>query len=333
MRIGLIGCGEIGKLRAAALSTMGTHTLVAVADVDVKKATEIATKVGAEILTDWRQLLRKDLDAVIVSTPPSHLAEMSIAASRSGKHVLCEKPLARTMQECEAMINAADEAGRILATGFNYRFYPSIKKARQLLDSGIIGELDHIRSFTGYSASDHNHDWLHDVDVMGGGTLWDNGIHLIDLTSYFLGEVIEIKGFSSDHVWGFRGCEDNGFALLKSKAGKIASLHTSWTEWRGYRLLVEIYGHKGCIRAWCFPMLTQIIWTKERGGAMQRKLHLFPKIHLMEKLRSYKWVVTQSFVDEFKEFSRAINGQATSVATGRDGLLALRIAHTASHLA
>jgi len=92
------------------------------------------------------------------------------------------------------MIAAAHQSKRLLATGFNYRFDPSILKARELLDSGIIGELDHVRSYTGYSATEHTHTWLHEADTMGGGALRDNGIHRIDLTRYFLGEVASVQG-------------------------------------------------------------------------------------------------------------------------------------------
>ena len=103
---------------------------------------------------EWRNLLRRDeVDAVIVSTPPSLHAEMCIEALESGKHVLCEKPLARTPDECKSIFKAAEKSGRFLATGFNYRFYPSVHKARALLDAGVIGELNHIRSYSGYSAT------------------------------------------------------------------------------------------------------------------------------------------------------------------------------------
>jgi predicted dehydrogenase len=76
-----------------------------------------------------------------------------------------------------------------------------------------------------------------------------NGIHIIDLTRYFLGEVAEVKGYASDSVWGFPGCEDNGFALLKSPWGHIASLQASWSEWRGYRFYIDVYGTRGFVRA------------------------------------------------------------------------------------
>jgi len=331
MKYGLIGCGGIGALRAEALGKLDGHSLVCVCDTDRARARDIAGRCGGRVIDDWRELVRQnDIDAVIVSTPPSLHMDMSIAALDAGKHVLCEKPLARNLDECQAMIDAATRNQRFLATGFNYRFYPSIIKARELLDSGIIGELDHVRSYTGYSATAHDHEWLHEFDTMGGGTLRDNGIHLIDLTAYFLGEVADIKGFSSGSVWQFPGCEDNGFALLRSSAGHLASLQSSWNEWRGYKLLVEIYGTLGCIRAWCFPMLTQVCWSQTRGGPLRKKTHLFARTHLMEKLKSYRWVVVESFVHEFAAFADAAAGNPSAVASGGDGMLTIRIADAAT---
>lgn len=330
-RLGLIGCGEIGKLRAAAIKRSPELELVALSDVDPGRAQTVSASYGGAVVADWRQLVqRDDLDAVVISTPPHLHAEMCIEALEAGKHVLSEKPLARTAEECRNILAVAARHNRFVATGFNYRFYPSIEKARALLDAGVIGELDHIRSYSGYSAKEHNHPWLHDVDVMGGGALRDNGIHLIDLTHYFLGDVEEIKGFALDTVWGFKGCEDNGFALLRSKAGKVASLQASWTEWRGYRFLIEIYGTRGCIRASCFPMMTKVISTQTLGGSPQRKSYFFPMVHLREHLHSYRWVVTDSFVREFEAFARAIRGEATAIATGYDGLRALEIAEGAT---
>ena len=330
MKIGLIGCGGIGQLRAeAAIKAKGIE-LSALCDVDLSRAKILAAQYGGLASDDWRVMVQSDeVEAVIVSTPPSLHAEMCIEALRAGKHVLCEKPLARTTQECEAVLAAARESNRFLATGFNYRFYPSMVKAREILDSGIIGDLDHIRSYTGYSAQEHDHEWLHDINVMGGGALRDNGIHLIDLTCYFLGGVAEVKGFTTNHVWGYDGCEDNGFALLRNEQGRVATLQASWTEWRRYQLLIEIYGSRGCIRAWCFPMMTQVIWAKQTGGPTERKMHWFPKTQLMEKLKSYQWVVVQSFVHELGAFVEAVQGTQNQIATGQDGALAVQVADMA----
>ncbi len=331
MRVGIIGCGGMGSLRAAALRRLPACSLQAVSDLDPERARAIAARGGAEVEEDWRSLAhRADLDAIVVSTPPHLHAEMCIEALNAGKHVLCEKPLARSPEECRGVVEAAERSGRSLATGFNYRFFPSIRKAREILDSGRIGPLDHIRAYAGYSAAEHGEAWLHDAGTMGGGTLRDNGIHLIDLTRYFLGEVAEVKGFVSGGVWDFEGCEDNGFALLCSESGRIASLQASWTEWRGYRLRIEIYGSRGCIRTSVFPMLTQVLWSEEVGGRLRRRTHLFPKTFIEEHLRSYRWLVMKSFVRELDAFARATGGGPAEGATGRDGLRAVEIAHAAA---
>jgi predicted dehydrogenase len=331
IRLGLVGCGEIGKLRAEAIKRSSPLKLLAVSDVDAERARAVSTIHGGAVENDWRKLVqRDDLDAVVISTPPHLHAEMCIEALEAGKHVMSEKPLARTAVECREILAVAERCNRFVATGFNYRFYPSIEKARALLDAGIIGKLDHIRSYSGYSAKEHNHPWLHDVEVMGGGALRDNGIHLIDLTHYFLGDVAEVKGFALDSVWEFKGCEDNGFALLRSKAGKVASLQASWTEWRGYRFVIEIYGTLGCIRASCFPMLTQVSSSTVVGGRQRRRTHFFPLVHLKEHLYSYRWIVVQSFIQELDAFARACRGESTQIATGLDGLRAIEIAEEAA---
>ncbi len=332
MRWGLIGCGGIGALRAQALRRGSAGSLVAVSDADQVRAQGLASGFGADVARDWEALVkREDIDAVIVSTPPHLHAEMAVAALRAGKHVLCEKPLARTPDEARRMVEAAGVSGCMLATGFNYRFYPSVQKAKALFDSGIIGELDHVRSYAGYSATGHNPAWVHDAAVMGGGAMRDNGIHLIDLTRYFMGDIVEVQGLASNRVWGFDGCEDNGFALLRSTSGRIGTLQASWTEWRGYQLLVEVYGSLGCIRTWCFPMRTQVVWSKTIGGKTKKETHFFPLTMMQEHLRSYRALVVQSFVHEFDAFVRAARGERTSLASGLDGLRALEIAHAVAH--
>lgn len=332
LRFALIGCGDIGILRARAVVRVPGARLVAAVDSDPAKAAAVAALApGATAGTDWRAVVsRADVDAVIVSTPPSLHEAMTIASLDAGKHVLCEKPLARTPAECRAMVAAATRAGRCLATGFNYRFYPSFKEARRLLDSGIIGDLDHIRSYGGYSATSHNQPWVHDVATVGGGALRDIGIHLIDLTRDFLGDVASVQGAASGGVWRYPGCEDNGFALLTSPRGNIASVHASWTEWRRYQFRIEIYGTRGCIRATCFPMMTQVVWAARTAGPTQSKTNWFPRYALGEKLKSYRWVVVESFVEELSAFVDQVQGRASRVASGADGLRAVEIAFEAA---
>ncbi|MFN0071608.1 MAG: Gfo/Idh/MocA family protein [Chloroflexota bacterium] len=327
VRFGLIGCGQIGQLRASALGQLRSGRLTAVSDVRLESARELAEKYRTAVHADWQSLIKSEtVDAVIVSTPPSMHAQMCTEALEAGKHVLCEKPLALTPAEGRRMLESAERSGCFLATGFNFRFYPSFQKARELLDAGVIGNLAHVRSYAGYSAAEQTQAWLRSPEVVGGGALRDNGIHLIDLTRYFLGEVAEVRGFSSSSVWELPGCEDNGFMVLRSPSGQLGSLQASWTEWRGYRFMVELVGTHGYIRASCFPMMAQVIRANKPGGRTRQNMHLFPMSNLMERVRSYRWIVTQSLVQELDAFTRAIRGEVTALATGADGLRALEIA-------
>ena len=328
IRFALIGCGEIGRLRAEALAQMPGFRLSVVSDVDRSRAQALADRFGPRTDVEWHRAIADDVDAVIVSTPPPLHAEMCIEALERGKHVLCEKPLARNLQECRQILQASQGAGRHLATGFNYRFYPAIATAREILLSGQIGELDHIRSYAGHPGGrEFTHPWVHDVTVMGGGALVDNGIHILDLTRHFLGEVAEVKGFRTGHVWRFEGCEDNAFALLKSREGKVATVQASWSEWRGYRFWIEVFGTRGCVRASYPPMLAEATWTEKPGDRMHRKSFFFPVFQVVERLRSYRWTVVRSFVEELSRFAGAIAGEKNEAATGFDGLRVVEIAH------
>jgi len=333
LRFGLIGCGDIGAVRLSALAQVGAR-VVAVSDIDAKRGTGLANRHTAVFDRDWHTLLaRPDIDAVIISTPPSLHEEMGVAALNAGKHVLCEKPLARSPQECRSLLDAARRSSRLLAVGFNYRFYPSFVLARDVLAAGRIGELSHIRAYAGYSATGHNQAWVKDAAVVGGGALHDNGIHLIDLVRSFLGEVEEVNGWATSRIWGYGAAEDNGFLLLRSADNRVATLHASWTEWDRYQFRIELVGSLGKVTATCFPMRTEVVWSDRVGGARRKRIHSFLGTKVGGHTRSYRWVVARSFVREFDAFAHAIAGGPSAIATGNDGLRAIEIALAAQHLA
>jgi predicted dehydrogenase len=328
LSFGLIGCGDIGQLRARAVAKAG-HRLTAVSDVDASKMAQ-AARHGAAQFADWRVLVgRLDVDAVIVSTPPILHAELTVGALHAGKHVLCEKPLARDPAECQRMLNAATETGRVLATGFNYRFYPSFHLAHEWLNAGRIGNLNHIRSYGGYSV--HDQPKVHESEVAGGGALHDIGIHLLDLTRWFLGEVETVQGLATGSVWNFPGCEDNAFVLLRGAADRVATVHASWTEWGRYQFVIELVGRSGRIRAGCFPMVAELLSSDGPGLPVKRTLERFPLVFLGEHIRSYRWVVVKSFVEELNAFTRLVRGEGSDIATGVDGARAVEIAYMVSH--
>lgn len=327
VQFALVGCGAIGKFRADALSKTPGAKLVVTSDVDESRASALAGPAGARVEKDWRRTLVDDVDAVIISTPPPQHLEMVLAALEAGKHVLCEKPLGRYPEECKLMVLAAQKAGRHLGTGFNYRFYPAIVSAKEFITAGHIGELDHIRSFAGHpGGKEFTHPWVHDVTIMGGGALVDNGIHILDLTQFFLGDVKEVKGYRTSHVWKFKGSEDNAWALLRNTDGKVATVQASWSEWRGYQFRIEIYGTLGCVKASYPPMLAQATWFDKPDGRKFRKFWTYPFFQVIERMKSYRYTVTQSFIAEFGAFMKAMRGEKVSAATGYEGMRAVEIA-------
>lgn len=332
MRVGLIGCGGIGMLRAQALRATPGMVLTLVTDAVAERAAAATARCGARAVEDVAALVGSaEVDAVIVSTPPNLHRAHCEAALRSGKHVLCEKPLAPTAEECRAMVETARRSDRVLATGFNYRFYPAVAKARELIGAGAIGAIDHVTSFTGHPGGpEFTHPWVHDRRIMGGGALMDNGIHAADLTLHFLGEAAAATGLCSERVWRFPGSEDNGYVLLRTADGRVGTLHASWSEWRGYRWSIEISGTNGCIRVWYPPMLT-VLHERPQGAAKRgrRRVFAFPRLQVAERLRSYRWTIVRSFVAEQLDFVRRVGGQAGVGATGADGLRAVELVSSA----
>ena len=311
-------------MRAAALAQTRGRRLAAVADVDEDRARAVAA--GAAVFSDYRRMLESaDVDAVIVSTPPAKHEEMAVAALEASKHVLCEKPLAPTPEACRRMLEAARRAGKVLATGFNHRYYPAVRFLKQTLASGAIGELDHVRAFAGHAfTGEFPSPWMYSKEGIGGGALMDNGIHIIDLARHVLGEVASVYGVATGAVWKVDGSEDNGFAILRSPAGKVATLHASWTEWKGYRFYLEAYGDRGMARAYYAPMFAMAIYLDRPGGRRRRAYRLYPHIILREKLRGWQTTAALAFRDEIEDFVRVAQGAADGSLTLADGWAGLR---------
>lgn len=331
MQFGLVGYGAIGRMRAQALrQTPGAELRLVVEPVKERRAE--AAALGLSVAESIQELLRnREIESVVVSTPPNLHREHCEAALESGKHVLCEKPLAASVQDCERMVKSAHDRGRILGTGFNYRFYPAVVKARELVAAGRIGEVDHVKAFAGHPGGpEFTHQWVHNPDIVGGGALMDNGIHVADLTLHFLGEVAESYGLASTQVWHFPGSEDNGYVLMHTATGKVGSLHASWTEWSGYHFDIEVGGTEGCVRIHYPPMMTTL-YNRPSGSSRRgkRESFLFPAFQVFERLRSYRWTLVNSLVAEQVDFMERARGHKGVGATGEDGLRAVELAFSA----
>lgn len=196
-------------------------------------------------MKDWRDAVsRKDVNIVIVATPHYLLAPITLAAVKAGKHVLVEKPAAHHPEELDEIERAAKRAGVLVRVGFNHRYHPTFQKARELVDAGALGELMFVRARYGHGGRvGYDREWRADPKFAGGGELLEQGVHIIDLARWFLGDFTEVDGFAHTYFWNQK-VDDNGFMLLKTAKKQVAFMHASCTEWKN-TFSFEIYGKVG----------------------------------------------------------------------------------------
>jgi predicted dehydrogenase len=243
--VAIVGCGLIGRKRAAAI-TRG-H-LVVCADVDITRARQLAAHYpDAEATDSWEAAAsRSDVDLVVVATTNDALAPVGRLALAAGKHVLVEKPAGRSAAEVESLREAADRAGRLVRVGFNHRYHPAIRKARELVDSAVLGPLMFVRARYGHGGRlGYEQEWRAKPEISGGGELIDQGIHVIDLARWFLGNFTSVDGVATTYFWNMP-VDDNAFMTLRTSTGQTAFLHVSCTEWKNL-FSMEIYGRDGKI--------------------------------------------------------------------------------------
>jgi predicted dehydrogenase len=241
--VAIIGCGLIGRKRSKAL---GPARLIACVDNEAQRAESLAAEFpGAKAFARWQEAIGyPGVDIVIVATTNNSLAEISLAAVKAGRHVLVEKPAARGIAEIEPVINAARRANRFVRVGFNHRYHPAMLKAREIFEAGSLGEMMFIRGRYGHGGRiGYEKEWRANPNLSGGGETIDQGVHLIDLARWFLGDFVEISGFAPTYFWSMP-VDDNGFMLLKTPRQQVAFLHVSCTEWKNLFSL-EIYGKTG----------------------------------------------------------------------------------------
>ncbi len=328
MRFGVIGgAGKIGEMRIQSIHDNPNTSLTAVLDLNLEAAKAAAgdSGQGFDNLDDF---LNADMDAVIISTPPHVHEDATIKTLESGRHVLVEKPMASTLASCQAMVAAAEQTGQTLACGFNMRYYPSFAYMKDILTSGKIGQLDHIRAFGAHEGLAHfNADWQYRAPESGGGAMWDIGIHITDMVHHMLGEVTSVYGHASENVWKIPGSEDNAVAIFKNPDGVPATYHTSWNEWRGYQFMVEAYGSHGMVRAAYAPMHNLFLTQTEPGGTLTKVENKFFGIAVREKLKSWKTTCLISFADELDDFLKQCRGETgLRNADGKAGMRAIEIA-------
>jgi 2-desacetyl-2-hydroxyethyl bacteriochlorophyllide A dehydrogenase len=201
LRFGLIGCGEIAAENALRLRDSSVTTIAWAVDLDISLARSLAAATGARAGTDAQEMLASsDVDAVLISAPHHVHATLTIQALEAGKHVVVEKPMALTADECDAMMAAARRHGRLLSVCYCQRYEPKIRRARELIAAGAIGSVLHTRMtlaiersgayWTGGLTGRSQTDWRRHLATAGGGVLMMNACHLLDYMAWLTGDSI-----------------------------------------------------------------------------------------------------------------------------------------------
>lgn len=247
LRFVIIGCGLIGQKRANALAQLTPDAkLVACADLDFNRAEKLSNQFSNCIaFSDYKKMLDQvAMDAVVVATTHDVLSVIAKQVMLSGKHVLLEKPAGRNAAEIENIINTLKDQNIVVHVGFNHRYHPAMQEAKKLIEKGCVGDLMYVRARYGHGGRvGYENEWRANPVLSGGGELIDQGVHLIDLSRWFLGEFSEVDGFCHTYFWNM-SVEDNAFLILKTKDKQSAFLHASCTEWKNL-FSFEIFGKTG----------------------------------------------------------------------------------------
>ena len=231
IRTAIIGMGRMGKTRYDAMERHGEYDIVAICDIEEKNLDSYSCRK----YKDWNDCLNSEkLDAVFVCTYNVCIPDIVCHALDKGIHVFSEKPPGRNLSDAQRMARKYNErADTVLKFGFNHRYHNSIIEARALIDSGILGEAVCARGVYGKAGSiSFRDEWRNNTDISGGGIMLDQGIHMLDLMYYFLGNFTSIESSVDQLVWKDMPTEDSAFSILRTADGKVASLHSSAIQWR-----------------------------------------------------------------------------------------------------
>lgn len=242
LKFGIIGFGKIGKLRKEIIESLGLGKITAIAD-PCSNFMELDD--GIFTSSDYKELLKQDINCVVVATPNNITSQAIIDSLNAGYHVFSEKPPGRNLQE---VLNIKDTFIKNehlrLKFGFNHREHYSVREAKRIINSRRMGDLMWGRGFYGKSGGiDFEKEWRSNREEAGGGILLDQGIHMVDLLNYFFKGFTEIKSFVTQSYWEI-SLEDNAFAVLRNDYNQYAIFHSSSTQWK-HLFRLELFFSEG----------------------------------------------------------------------------------------
>lgn len=314
LKVGIIGTGLIGKKRAQALKDYKKDELVGVADIDYKKAKNLAEIFNCQVFSVKDLIKDKRINVLVLATPNKFNTFLAIEALKQKKHILYEKPFGRNTRESKEIIEFAKRYKCLVKVGFNHRFHPGILKAKKIVDKGEIGNLIFIRARYGHGGRlKMEKEWRLKKEISGGGELLDQGVHIVDLVRFFVGEIEEVFGFVGTKFWKTK-VEDNAFVLMRNKKVDI-QFHVSWTNWKNI-FSFEIFGDRGYLE------------INGLGGSYGKERLVFGKRRKefgKPIIKEYEFEKDDSWQKEWENFSRAIKGKEKFSGDMFDGLKANQI--------
>lgn len=245
-KVGIAGYGIVGKRRRACVDRNSNMELVAVCDRTFSGDGSFFD--GVKFYQDYKNLLKEDLDILIVCLTNEIAPHATIAALSLNLHVFCEKPPGRNVEDVEMVIECENKhPNSKLMYGFNHRYHESVQDAQAIIESGELGNIINLRGVYGKSKiiTFNQPDWRTEREIAGGGVLLDQGIHMVDLMRLFAGEFMEVQSFISNGHWGYE-VEDNAYAIMRTDNGIVGLLNSSATQWR-HRFNLDINLERGSI--------------------------------------------------------------------------------------
>ena len=328
LKIGIIGCGMITKERHAPEYYANENCkVVGFFDKDIQRAQAMAEKYGGVVCDSVDELLSMDLDAVSVCVANVMHAEIAIKALNAGKHVLCEKPMAVTLEQCEAMVEAAEKNQKILMIGHNQRFAAAHQEARRLIQDGAIGKVLSFETKFGHGGPEFwtktPDTWFFHKSQAAFGVMADLGIHKTDLMHYLLGEpIVKVQAIMNTLDKRYPDgtlidVDDNSFCFYQTESGVTGIMHVSWTFYGNEKNSTVIYGTKGVLR--CYDDETNaLIWERKDGGIVRFDLGYISK-------NSDATLGVHQNTGVIDEFVDSILNQREPLTSARESLKAMRV--------
>jgi len=249
VRTALIGCGKVGQIHAAALTTLEEADFVAVCDASAERAAAFANRHGARAYTDVESMLRDTQpEAVLIATPHPLHAAPTVLAARAGAHVLVEKPMAASLADCDAMLTAARDNGVLLGVISQRRLYEPVLRMKAAIDAGKLGR-PALGVFIMYSWREPTYyesdPWRGKWATEGGGVLVNQSPHQLDLLQWLLGPIAEVSGYWANVNHPGIEVDDTAVAIVRFQSGGLGSIVTSVSQKPGIYTKVHIHGSNG----------------------------------------------------------------------------------------